>query len=77
MHFSDEPCIDVPITSEGGLDMLIAQGLVEYGALAGGSSSRLGEVLGNLEYTIERAGPSTWIMVSAGLLAVWFLFFRK
>ena len=57
--------------------MLIAQGLGEYGALAGGGSSWLGEVLGNLEYTIRDAEPSTWIVLSVGLLAVWFLFFRK
>jgi hypothetical protein len=57
--------------------MLIAQGLGEYGALAGGGSSRLGEVLDNIDYTIRGAQPSTWIMVSAALLAVWFLFFRK
>jgi hypothetical protein len=57
--------------------MLIAQGLGEYGALAGGGSSRFGEVLDNLESTIRGAESSTWILVSVGLLAVWFLFFRK
>ena len=57
--------------------MLIAQGLVEYGALAGGGSSRFGQVLSDLEYTITTAEPSTWILVSVGVLAVWFLFFRK
>ena len=57
--------------------MLVAQGLGEYGSLASGGSSRLGEILGNLEYTIQRAEPSTWVLVSVGVLAVWFLFFRK
>lgn len=57
--------------------MLIAQGLGEYGALAGGGSSRFGEIVDNLGYTIRDAQPSTWILVSVGVLAVWFLFFRK
>jgi hypothetical protein len=57
--------------------MLIAQGLGEYGALAGGGSSRVAEVLDNIQYTVRGAEPSTWILVSVGLLAVWFLFFRK
>jgi hypothetical protein len=57
--------------------MLIAQGLGEYGALAGGGSSGLGRVLLDLENMIRDAEPSTWILVSVGLLAVWFLFLRK
>jgi len=57
--------------------MLIAQGLGEYGALAGGGSSRVAEVLDNIQYTVRGAEPSTWILVSVGLLAAWFLFFRK
>jgi hypothetical protein len=57
--------------------MLIAQGLGEYGALAGGGSSRFGEILDGLEYTIRGAEPSTWILVSVAVFAVWFLFFRK
>jgi hypothetical protein len=57
--------------------MLIAQGLGEYGALAGGGSSGLGRVLFDLENMVRDAGPSTWILVSVALLAVWFLFLRK
>ena len=57
--------------------MLIAQGLGEYGALAGGGSSRLGEVVDNIEYTLRGWEPSTWVLVSVGLLALWFLFLRK
>jgi hypothetical protein len=57
--------------------MLIAQGLGEYGALSGGGSSRLGDFLDNVGYTIRDAEPTTWIAVSVGLLAVWFLFLRK
>jgi len=58
--------------------MLIAQGLVEYGALASrGSSGGLADALTNIEYTIRDAEPSTWIMVSVGVLALWFFFLRK
>jgi hypothetical protein len=57
--------------------MLIAQGLGEYGALTGGGSSRFGTVLDNLEYTIRRADVPTWVLVSVGVFALWFLFFRK
>jgi hypothetical protein len=57
--------------------MLIAQGLGEYGALTSGGSSRVAEVLDNIQYSIGAMEPSTWILVSVGLLAVWFLFMRK
>jgi hypothetical protein len=57
--------------------MLIAQGLGEYGALTGGGSSRLGELLDTVAYSVRDAEPSTWILVSVGLLVVWFLFIRK
>jgi hypothetical protein len=57
--------------------MLIAQGLGEYGALTSGGSSRVAEVLDNIQYTIGATEPSTWLLVSVGLLAVWFLFMRK
>jgi hypothetical protein len=57
--------------------MLIAQGLGEYGALAGGGSSRFTDFLDTVEYTIRGAEPTTWIAVTGGLLVVWFLFFRK
>ena len=57
--------------------MLFAQGLGEYGALTGGGSSRFGDVIDNLEYTIRRADVPTWVLVSVGVFALWFLFFRK
>jgi hypothetical protein len=57
--------------------MLIAQGLVEYGALAGGGSSRLGEILDTVQYTIRDAEPTTWIYVGVGLLVLWFVFLRR
>jgi hypothetical protein len=57
--------------------MLVAQGLGEYGALASGGASRFREVLDNIEYTVGGWEPSTWLLLSVGLVAVWFLFFRK
>jgi hypothetical protein len=57
--------------------MLIAQGLGEYGALAGGSSTRLSEFVDSVGATIQDMEPSTWIMVLGGLLILWFLFLRK
>ena len=57
--------------------MLIAQGLGEYGALAGGSSTRFSEVVDSIGGTLQNMEPSTWAMVLGGLLIVWFLFFRK
>lgn len=58
--------------------MVIAQGLVEYGALAGGGgSSRLGEIVDSVQYTIRHADTTTWIYVGLGLLVLWFVFLRK
>jgi len=57
--------------------MLIAQGLGEYGALAGGSSTRFSEVVDSIGGTLQSMEPSTWAMVLGGLLIIWFLFFRK
>ena len=57
--------------------MLIAQGLVEYGALAGGGSSRLGEILDNVQYTLRGAEPTTWMYVGVGVFVLWFVFFRR
>jgi hypothetical protein len=57
--------------------MLIAQGLGEYGALAGGGSSGLRDFLGNLEYQMRDADPTTWLAVLFGFLVLWFVFFRK
>ena len=57
--------------------MLIAQGLGEYGALAGGSSTRLSEFVDSIGSTIQDMEPSTWAIVLGALLIVWFVFFRK
>ena len=57
--------------------MLIAQGLGEYGALAGGSSTRFSEVVDPIGGTLQSMEPSTWAMVLGALLIIWFLFFRK
>lgn len=56
--------------------MLIAQGLGEYGALSGGSSG-LRDFLGNLEYQMRDADPTTWIAVLFGFMVLWFVFLRK
>ena len=56
--------------------MLIAQGLGEYGALSGGSSG-LGDLLDRMDYSVRHATSSTWVVVFAGFLIVWFVFFRS
>jgi hypothetical protein len=57
--------------------MVIAQGLGEYGALASGSSTRLGDFVDSFGSTIQGMEPRTWLMFLGGLLVVWFLFLRK
>jgi hypothetical protein len=61
----------------GDLDMLIAQGLGEYGALASGGSSGLRDLLGNIEYTMRDADSSVWLAVLFGMVVLWFVFLRK
>jgi hypothetical protein len=56
--------------------MLIAQGLGEYGALSGGVSSGIANLMDDLEYTIRDAGPGTWVTIFLGVLLVWFFFLR-
>jgi len=59
--------------------MLLAQGLVEYGALSGGggASSSLASALAALEYTVRDAEPRTWMIASVSLVLFWFLFLRR
>ena len=57
--------------------MLIAQGLAEYGALAGGGSSGLAELIDRVDYAVRDATPTTWGVVFAGVVVVWFVFFRS
>jgi hypothetical protein len=73
---SASPAAYLPITSDED-DMLIAQGLGEYGALTGGGSSQMTDFVGSIGSTIQDMEPSTWLMVLGGLLVVWFLFFRR
>jgi hypothetical protein len=56
--------------------MLIAQGLGEYGALSGGVSSGIANLMDNVEYTIRDAGPGTWAATFLGVLLIWFFFLR-
>ena len=56
--------------------MLIAQGLGEYGALSGGVSSGIANLMDNVEYTIRDGGPGTWAAIFLGVLFVWFFFLR-
>jgi hypothetical protein len=56
--------------------MLIAQGLGEYGALSGGASSGIANLIDNVEYTIRDAGPGTWAAIFLSVLFVWFFFLR-
>ena len=53
--------------------MLIAQGLGEYGALSGGSSS-LADIFDRVEYAVRDTTAGTWVAVFAVVLVVWFLF---
>jgi hypothetical protein len=58
--------------------MLLAQGLGEYGALAGGGGfSGLADFLDNVGDTIRDAGPTGWMMMFFGVVVVWFVFFRR
>ena len=57
--------------------MLIAQGLGEYGALTGGSSSRFTELVDSVGSTIQDMEPSSWLMVCGALFILWFVFLRK
>jgi hypothetical protein len=76
-----EESIDESLSSGRFTYMLTAQGLGEYGTLAGGDSadvgsSRLAEVLEKIEYTVRHAEPTTWIGVAGVVFVVWLLFFR-
>jgi hypothetical protein len=61
--------------------MLIAQGLGEYGGLAGRSggdvSSRLSDIASSIEDALRNPTPSTWIGVAIFLFVLWFLFIRR
>jgi hypothetical protein len=57
--------------------VLIAQGLGEYGALAGGGSSGLAGLFDRVDYAVRDATPATWVAVFAAVMVVWFVFFRS
>jgi hypothetical protein len=56
--------------------MLKAQGLGEYGALSGGGSSAVTDILRAIEDILRDTKPTTWLIVLALVLLVWFFFFR-
>lgn len=61
----------------------MAQGLGEYGAIAGGSSgagdfsSRLHELALTIEDALRNPTPKTWIGIGVFLFIIWFLFLRR
>jgi len=59
--------------------MMLAQGLVEYGALGGGggASSSLASALAALESSMRDAEPRTWTIASVCAVLFWFLFLRR
>ena len=71
---SDLPAADNII---GGSDMVVAQGLGEYGALSGGGASAITNVLDTVQDAVRDAGPTQWGLAVLGVIVVWFVFFRR
>jgi len=63
--------------------MLLAQGLGEYGMLAGqkggsgGGSSTLRDLVQGVQDFFHDATPTTWVMIGAGAFVLWFVFLRR
>lgn len=58
----------------------MAQGLGEYGAIAGegsGVSSSLSEIASTIEDALRNPTPKTWIGIAVFLFILWFLFIRR
>ena len=61
----------------------MAQGLGEYGAIAGQSSgggdlgARLNELASTIEDALRNPTPKTWIGIAVFLFILWFLFLRR
>jgi len=59
----------------------MAQGLGEYGAVAGGGSgdvsSRLRDIASTIEDALRNPTPKTWIAIAVFLFILWFLFIRR
>ena len=59
----------------------MAQGLGEYGAVAGGGSddmsSRLRDIASTIEDALRNPTPKTWIGIAIFLFILWFLFIRR
>ena len=58
--------------------MMLAQGLVEYGAISGGGGAfaSLESALAAIEGTVRDVEPRTWIIASVCAVLFWFLFRR-
>lgn len=63
--------------------MLLAQGLGEYGMLAGqkggsgGGSSTVRDIVQGIQNFVENATPTQWAMIGGGLFLLWFVFLRR
>jgi hypothetical protein len=61
--------------------MRLAQGLGEYGVLAGGKggedSSGLRDLIDTIQDFFRDATPSTWAMIGGGIFLLWFIFLRR
>ena len=61
----------------------MAQGLGEYGSIAGGSggggdlSSRLSDIASAVENALRNPTPKTWIGIGVFLFLLWFIFIRR
>ena len=59
----------------------MAQGLGEYGSLAGGGSGgvsgRLSDLMSTIETALRNPTPKTWVGVAIIVFILWFIFFRR
>ena len=59
----------------------MAQGLGEYGSIAGGGSGgvsgRLSDIMNTIENALRNPTPKTWIGVAVFFFILWFIFFRR
>ena len=63
--------------------MIFAQGLGEYGMLAGqrggsdGGSSTVRDIVQGVHDFVQNATPTQWAMIGGGLFLLWFVFLRR
>ena len=53
--------------------MVIAQGIGEYGGIAGAISGALSRAWNGVQSFLYDAEPSTWLIVAAVVIALWWL----